>query len=118
VVIGGTLRTTKYVGFLAMVLGVLLMACAAALPVSVDRGDPGVAGVRFEVDGCGPALHAALRASESQCQQTARHRLAVTTTVGLLMVVGGLVMFAGGDDGRSRVEVATGARRVAKPRHL
>ncbi len=118
VVIGGTLRTSKYVGFLAMLLGALLIACAAALPVSVDRGDPGVLQVRFRVDGCGPAVYAAVRESDSQCQQTARRRLEVTTTAGLLMMVVGLVMFAGGDPGRSRVDVATGPPRRSRARPI
>lgn len=95
-----------------MLLGALLIACAAALPVGVDRGDPGVTGVRIGIDGCGPALHAAVRRSGSKCQQAARRRLALTTTAGLLLAVVGLVMFAGGDADRSRVEVETaGARR-------
>ncbi|MDQ2826604.1 MAG: hypothetical protein M3Y04_06565 [Actinomycetota bacterium] len=92
------------------------MACAAALPVSVDRGDPGILGVHFRVDGCGPAVYAAVREADSQCQQTARRRLEVTTTAGLLMVVVGLVMFAGDDPGGSRVEVATGAARRPRAR--
>jgi len=113
------MRTSKYVGFLTMLLGALLIACAAALPVSVDRGDPGVIGVRFRVDGCGPAVYAAVRASDSQCQRTARRRLAVTTTIGLLMMAVGLVMFAGGDSGsRSRVDVPSPVMRRDRARPL
>jgi len=101
-----------------MVLGALLIACAAALPVSVDHGDPGVAQVRFRVDGCGPAVYAAVHRSESQCRYTARRRLELTTTAGLLMMVVGLVMFAGGEPSRSRVDVANGPPRRSRARYL
>lgn len=105
------MRTSKYVGFLAMAIGALLMAGAAVLPVSVDRGGDGVLPFRFRVDGCGPAMYAAVRDSDSQCQRTAQRRLLVAATIGLLMAAVGLVMFAGGDDRGSRVAAPTGRRR-------
>ena len=103
-------RTSKYVGFVAIVVGVLLMAGAAALPVSVGRSGTGPQ-VVFRADGCGPAIYAALHHFESDCQQTAKRRLLATTTVGLLMVVAGMVLFAGGDSRRSRVAVPTLVKR-------
>jgi len=103
-------RTNKYVGFVAMVLGALLAVGAAAMPVSVGRSDSG-AGVVFRADGCGPAVYAAIRHSESDCQRSARRRLLVTTTVGLLLAALGLVLFAGGDSRRSAVVVPTLVRR-------
>lgn len=99
-------RTSKYAGFVAMVLGALLMAGAAAMPVSVGRSESGP-GVTFRADGCGPAVYAAVRLSESDCQRTARRRLMATTTVGLLVMALGMVLFAGGDSRRSAVAVPT-----------
>lgn len=105
-------RSSRYVGFVVLVLGCMLMVGAAALPVSVARSD-GRAGVVFRADGCGPAGYAAIRHAESNCRVTAQQRLLVTTTAGLLFVVVGLVLFAGGDPRRSRVEIASGLRRRA-----
>ena len=102
-------------GFVSMVLGALLVACAAALPVTADRQDAGVVAVRFRMDGCGPAIRAALRDTDPACQDTARRRLLITTTTGLAMVVVGLVMFAGGDSRGSRVNVATPTGRWRPP---
>jgi len=104
-VIGGRVKASRYVGFLAMVVGILVVAGGAVLPLRLDRGDPGV-GLRFRMDGCGPAIYAAVHHSESDCQRVARRRVAGTTTVGLLLAAVGLVMYAGGDSRRSRVEVA------------
>jgi len=98
------MKASRYVGFMAMVVGVLLVACGAVLPLRLDRG--GGVGVRFRIDGCGPAVYAAVHHTESDCQRMARRRLAGTTAMGLVLGAVGLVMYAGGDSRRSRVEVA------------
>lgn len=101
------MKTSRYIGFLAMVLGALVMASAAALPVSADRAGTEVVDVRFRIDGCGPAISAFVRDSQPNCQEPAQRRLAVTTAGGVALMILGLVLFAGGDGRGSRIAAPT-----------
>ena len=108
------MRTSKYVGFLAIGLGALLVVGAAVLPVSpvTERFGP----FRIDIGGenCGPAVMVVGHAHNADCVLAARHRLLSTTAVGLLAVAFGMALFAGGDGGHSRVAVPT--RRVKRRR--
>ena len=106
--IGGHVRTSRYFGFLAMVLGALVIGCAAALPVTADLAGTEVVDARFRIDGCGPAISAFVRDSQPDCQAPAKRRLAVTTTGGVVAMLVGLVMLAGGDRRGSRIAAPAG----------
>jgi len=104
------LRRSKYVGFLAISLGILLMVGAAVLPVSpvTERFGP----FRIEVDGtnCGAAGYVAFREGNEVCRQAAQRRLLSTTGVGLLVVAVGMALFTGGDQRRGSMVVVPTAR--------
>lgn len=97
---GGHLRTSKYVGFLAMGLGTLLVVGAAILPVSpaTQRLGPFRVDIRSGDDNCGPAGTVAFRTENSDCRTAARKRLLATTAIGMLMVAMGMALFAGEDE--------------------
>ena len=102
------MRRSKYVGFLATSLGVLLMVGAAVLPVSpaTERFGP----FRIDLDGgnCGPAGYVAFREGNEVCRQAARRRLLSTTGIGLLVVAVGLALSGGDQRKGSMVVVPTG----------
>ena len=103
------MRTSKYVGFLAIGLGALLMVGAAILPVSpaTQRLGPFRVDIRQE-DNCGPALTVAARDAATDCRTAARKRLLATSGVGLLIVALGMALFVGEElPHRSRVDVPT-----------
>ena len=107
------MRTSKYVGFLAIGLGILFIVAAAVLPVSSTSQpfDPFRIGVRG--DNCGPAGYVAVRKAETECGLAARKRLLATSAMGLVVVAVGMALFAGGDEPhRSRIDVPT--RRVRR----
>jgi hypothetical protein len=107
------LRTSKYVGFLGISLGILIIVGAAILPVSPASQRLGPFRIDVRGDNCGPAGLVAQREADSECRLAARKRLLVTTSFGLLIVAAGMALFVGGDDRRgSRVEVGT--RRVSR----
>lgn len=106
------MRVSKYVGFLVIALGLILIVGAAVLPVSpaTERFGP----FRFDLRGdtCGPAGYVATRDNANDvCRSAAHRRLVPTTGVGLLIVALGMALFAGPEERRgSMVEVPT--RRV------
>ncbi len=103
---GVPLRTSKYVGFLAIGLGALLVVGAAVLPVSPATERFGPFEVDIGGDNCGPAGVAAAREADSECRTAARRRLLSTSAIGLLAVALGMALFAGGDGtDHSRIEV-------------
>jgi hypothetical protein len=109
---GGQLRTSKYVGFLLIGLGILLMVGAAVLPVSPATQRLGPFRVNIRDDSCGPAGRVAVRPNDSECRVAARTRLLSTTGFGLLIVAAGMALFAGGDEPRgSRVLVSPRVKR-------
>lgn len=109
---GVPLRASKYVGFLAMGLGTLLIVGAAVLPVSPNSQRLGPFRVDVGGENCGPAGYAAFHKPDTDCGHAAGRRLLSVTPVGLLVVALGMALFAGGDDPRgSRVEVPTLRRK-------
>ncbi len=111
------MRTSKYVGFLAIALGARLMVGAAILPVSpaTQRLGPFNVDLR-EDDNCGPAGMVAVRDEHTDCRAAARKRLLTTSGIGLLMVALGMALFAGEEQPhRSRVEVPTPRFRTRRP---
>lgn len=102
------MRGTKYVGFLVIAFGVLLMVAAAVLPVSPATQRLGPFRVDIRSDNCGPAGYVAYRDTDSVCRDAAHRRLLATSAVGLLIVALGMAFFAGGDERRgSRIELGT-----------
>jgi hypothetical protein len=107
-VMGGTLRRSKYVGFLLIGVGVIVMMGAAILPVSPTATRYGPFRVDIGGDNCGPAGVVVAREANDVCRAAARKRLLSTTPVALLIVALGMAMFAGGDaPHHSRVQVRT-----------
>lgn len=103
---GVTLRASKYVGFLAISLGALLIVAAAVLPVSAMPERFGPFRVDLSHDNCGPAGYVAFHQPNTDCGSAATRRLLATTPVGMLVLAAGMALFAGGDERRgSRVEV-------------
>ncbi|HEX3621848.1 MAG TPA: hypothetical protein VHT97_05990 [Acidimicrobiales bacterium] len=102
------MRRTKYVGFLTMCLGALLMVGAAVMPVgpATQRLEP--FHVPFSGENCGPAGYVAFHRPNTDCGTAAAKRLEVSTPIGLLVLALGMAMFAGGDERRgSRIDVAS-----------
>ena len=108
------MRTSKYVGFLGIGLGVLLVVGAAVLPVSPSTQRFGPFRVDITGDNCGPAGIVAAHDTNPVCVSAARHRLLSTSAVGLLMVAFGMALFTGGDGDHSRVAVPN--RRLRRRR--
>jgi hypothetical protein len=104
------LRRSKYVGFLAIGVGAMIMVGAAILPVSPASTRYGPFRVDIGGDNCGPAGVVVTREVNDECRMAARKRLLSTAPVALLIVALGMVLFAGGDEPhRSRVVVRKGA---------
>ncbi len=108
-VMEGHLRTSKYVGFLALGFGITLIMASAVLPVSPASERFGPFRVNVRGDSCGPAVVVAFdRAENSECRTAAQHRLLATTAVGLMVVALGMALYAGGDErSGSRIKVPT-----------
>ncbi len=99
------MRTSKYVGFLAIGMGALLVVGAAVLPVSPATQRFGPFRVDIRGDNCGPAGVVAVSKPDTECGLAARKRLLSTSAVGLLVVAFGMALFAGGDGSdHSRIE--------------
>jgi hypothetical protein len=109
----GHLRRTKYVGFLVMALGIILMVGAAVLPVSPASERFGPFRVDFRGDTCGPAGYVAFRDTNPECRSAADRRLLSTTGVGLVALALGMALFAGPDQRRGSM-VVVGAPRVSR----
>jgi hypothetical protein len=109
----GHLRTSKYVGFLVIALGLILIVGAAVLPVSATPERFGPFRVDLRGDTCGPAGYVLTRDNANEvCKSAAHRRLIPTTAVGLLIVALGMALFAGPEERRgSMVDVPT--RRVS-----
>ena len=101
------MRTSKNVGFAIVCLGIVLMVCAAVLPISPATQRFGPFRVDIRGDNCGPAGYVAFGDANAACRQDAQRRLLVTTGIGLLIVALGMAIFAGGDDPGSRIRVPT-----------
>lgn len=107
-VMGVALRKSKYVGFLAIAFGFLLVVVAAVLPVSPANQRFGPFRVDVRGDNCGPAAVVASGDANGVCKSAAQKRLVVASGVGLLVVAFGMALFAGGDDPHgSRIVVGT-----------
>jgi hypothetical protein len=105
---GGNLRISKYVGFLGMGLGTLLIVGAAILPVSPASQRLGPFRIDIQGENCGPAALVAVDDPNTDCQLAARKRVVITTAVGLLVVAAGMALFVGSDGPRgSRIQVPT-----------
>ena len=107
------MRTSKYVGFLFIGLGALLVVGAAVLPVSPATQRYGL--FRIDIgDNCGPAGIVAVHDVNAECVSAARHRLLATSAIGLLAVAFGMALFAGSDGEHSQLAVSS--RRVKRRR--
>ena len=116
---GGPLRRSKYVGFLGICLGILLIVGAAVLPVSPSTERFGPFRVDLSGNACGPAAYVAYQRPGNDCRQAADKRLLAATSIGLLIVAFGMALFAGGDERHgSRVEVPTRRARAQAIRRL
>ena len=95
------MKLAKFIGVAMLALGLLLLVVPAVLPTTIVREGPG--SLQFDAidDGCGSAIYAALEHPERSCGQRARERLFWTTSIGLLLIVGGVVMGTGSDDRQS-----------------
>lgn len=99
------MRTSKYVGFMGIGLGALLLVGGALLPVSTASDRLGPFKVGVGVDNCGPAGIVAVQDSNPDCVSVARHRLLSTSALGLVVMAVGMALFAGTDDDHSRIDV-------------
>ena len=114
------MRTSKYVGFFAIGLGVLLVVGAAVLPVSPSTDRFGPFRIAIGGENCGPAGVAAVEKAGTDCGTAARKRLLTTSAIGLLTIAFGMALFAGGDGtDHSRIDVPAGrVRRRSSLRSL
>ncbi len=99
------MRISKYVGFLGMGLGALLVVGGALLPVSTASERLGPLKVDIGVDNCGPAGVVVVTSTNPECLSAARHRLLSTSALGLVVMATGMALFAGTDDDHSRIDV-------------
>ncbi len=107
------MRASKYLGFLGIGLGALLVVGAAVMPVSPASERFGPFRVDIRGDNCGPAGVVIVRKPDTECGAAARRRLLSTSAVGLLAVALGMALFAGDDRAdHSRIDVRT--RRVKR----
>ncbi len=115
------LRRSKQVGYAVICLGLLLIVGAAVLPVSQATQRLGPFRVNLRDDSCGPAVEVAFSEANTDCGTAAAKRLVPTTGIGLMIVVLGMALFAGGDAPHgTRIDVPSprlrrgGARRPAR----
>ena len=100
------MRRSKYVGFVAIGVGAVIIIGAAILPVSPSTQRLGPFKVDVRNDNCGPAGLAALRDRNEECGSAAKQRLLASTALGMVVVAVGMALFAGGDEPhRSRILV-------------
>ena len=107
---GGHLRTSKYVGFFGMCLGIALVVSAMVLPVSPATQRFGPFRVDIRGDNCGPAGKVAFRNPNANelCKEAAQKRIWVASGLAVVVLAFGMALFAGGDERRgSMVEVAS-----------
>lgn len=107
------MRRSKYVGFLVISLGLILVVGAAVLPVSPATERFGPFRIDIRGDTCGPAGYVAYRDASEVCKAAAHRRLLTTTGVGLLIVALGMALFAGPEQRRGSM-VDVGNRRVKR----
>jgi len=68
--------------------------------------------VNLRDDNCGPAVQVAFAEPDTDCGRAAAKRLVPTTGVGLMVVVLGMALFAGGDAPHgTRIDVANARLR-------
>ncbi len=103
------MRRSKYVGFMAIAMGLMIVVAAAVLPVSPATQRLGPFKVDIRGDNCGPAGIVAFdRDANSVCRSAAQRRMLATSAVGLLVLALGMALFAGPEQRRgSRIQVTT-----------
>ncbi len=111
---GVTLRSSKYVGFLAIALGLLLVVCAAVLPVSPTSQRFGPFRVDVRGDNCGPAGEVVAGDSNGVCKSAAQKRMVAAAAVGLVVIALGMALFAGGDEGAHASRIVVGSPHVRR----
>ena len=104
------MRRSKYVGFLAICLGILFMVGAAVLPVTPATERFGPFRIDLRGDTCGPAGYVAFRDANEVCKEAAHRRLLSTTGIGLLVLAMGMALFSGGDQRRGSMVVVPTVR--------
>ena len=91
------MRRSKAIGFGVIVLALLFMAGAAALPVSPTTERFGPFHIDMTGNNCGPAGYVVYKDGSSICKEAAQKRLLATSAVGLLVLAFGMALYAGGD---------------------
>jgi len=105
------LRRSKYVGFLVISVGIILMVGAAVLPVGPASERFGPFQIDIRGDSCGPAGYVVYRGGNEFCESAATRRLLTTTGISLLVVALGMALYAGPSErGGSMVVVKPLAR--------
>ena len=100
------MRTSKYVGYAAIGIGLIIIVGAALLPVSPATERLGPFRIDIRNDTCGPAGLIAVRKPNEVCGMAARRRLLATSAIGMMFIAVGMAFYAGGDDPhRSRIQV-------------
>lgn len=92
------MKGTKYLGFVVAAVGLLVIVVAAALPLSLSGEGPTIFHLGMGSDSCGPVAYAAVHHSDNGCMEKARDRLIPAATVGVGVLLLGLVMLVGRDD--------------------
>lgn len=111
---GVTLRRSKYVGFLAIAVGILLVVVAAVLPVSPANQRFGPFRVDIGRDNCGPAGEVLAGDTNGVCKSAAQKRMVAATAVGLVLLALGMALYAGGDEPAHASRIVVGAHRVKR----
>jgi hypothetical protein len=111
---GVTLRRSKYVGFLTIAVGILLVVVAAVLPVSPDNQRLGPFRVEIGRDNCGPAGEILAGDTNGVCKSAAQKRMVAATAVGLVLLALGMALYAGGDEPAHASRIVVGAPRVRR----
>ena len=109
------MRTSKYVGFSGICLGIIIVVGAALLPVSPTTQRFGPFKIDIRGDNCGPAGLAAVEKGGTDCGTAARRRLLSTTGVGLLVIAFGMALYAGPDGYHSHLQVGTTRTKRRSP---
>lgn len=109
------MRRSKYVGFLVISLGIILMVGAAVLPVSPASERFGPFRIDIRGDSCGPAGYVVYRGGSEVCESAAKRRLLSTTGIGLLVVALGMALFAGPSERGGSMVVVSPRVKARRP---
>ncbi len=98
-----------------MAIGLLLVVCAAVLPVSPANQRFGP--FRVDLSGnntCGPAGEVVVGDANGVCKSAAQKRMVAASAVGLVVIAMGMALFAGGDEPSHSSRIVVGSARVKR----